>query len=158
MKIQVLRQRGRVGGHSVGGRGAAGVVAAAGGEETETEPLTVELPAGAGMLIGPVGIEDPGVETPTLPVRPPGVEATGNEVEDPVGAELVWPGGTITVLDGQSFPPIPGTQLETALGEEVVVPGQLYPLQGTEVDPGGTMAMLDGQSFPPLPGTQLEEA
>jgi len=66
------------------------VVAAGGGEETEKEPLIVELPAGTEVPLGPVGaeidpvwIEDPGVETPTLPVRLPAVEATGKEVEDP---------------------------------------------------------------------------
>jgi len=49
-------------------------------------------------------------------------------------------GGTIMVFEGQPLPPLPGTQLEEALGEEVVVPGQFFPLQG-------------GQSFP-FPGTQ----
>jgi len=77
---------------------------------------------------------------------------------DPLQGTEVDPGGTTTVFDGQSLPPLPGTQLEEAWGEEVVVPGQSDPLQGTEVDPGGTTTVFDGQPLPPLPGTQLEEA
>src|SRR5437588_28542 len=80
----------------------------------------------------------------------------------------------MAVLDGQSFPPIPGTQLEEAPGAEVVVPGQFFPSQGgqslslpgTQAQVGevaGAEVVLLGQFFPSqgqslsFPGVQADE-